>query len=282
MRWVLIGLVVLVLAGAAVFLVGRGNPPPPATPVASPTEPVKPSAPVLDMSRIIKKAKNTWLVPQPSEIQNALKELGVSEDVSAMVKAREPDFAPMDGQRIAVNTGVVIADLVLTVNQATPQVNAKSIRTIARGLKELGAPDKQLNKLEQFAKRVESGTVAGRALVSELDEYQTAVLQGLEEFSSKDAVVGIQAGAWLRAVHLVASALQKGNKADQGGHLFQQPQVVDHFMGYLAGDAAKDSSLVQEAVPVLRQLKAIATKPEVTAQDVNQIASVTGDLLTRI
>src|SRR4051794_30837227 len=51
------------------------------------------------------KPKRIWLVPHPSEIQQVLKVMGIADQAGPWVPLVEVDFAPMDGQRAAFNTG---------------------------------------------------------------------------------------------------------------------------------------------------------------------------------
>ena len=45
----------------------------------------------------------------------------------------------------------------------------------------------------------------------------------MERYSSTDAAVGLQAGAWVEAVHIIATTLATNDAAANGAHIFRQP-----------------------------------------------------------
>ena len=222
-------------------------------------------------------------VPNPSEIQNALKALGVSTDVSSLVTEKNFDFRPMDGPQIALNTGVVTADLVLTVDQASNEEIASRVDLIRQGLTELGANQELLDTATQFGERVRAGRLEKDAIVAELDAFQSSFLDGVERYSSTDAAVGLQAGAWVEAVHIISTTLASQDAAGSGAHIFRQPFVVEYFLNYIRANAEKagDGTLLEGVVPAMEELHTITQKEALTAEDVATIREKSGTILSR-
>ena len=100
------------------------SPPPEAPPAPTPPPVVEEKAPVGPLSvGELAAAEPVALVPSPLEMQAALKRSGLLGPQGLLVKPRPLKAAGEDHDRLAVRTGVALADLLLIVQTAqTPEL----------------------------------------------------------------------------------------------------------------------------------------------------------------
>jgi hypothetical protein len=260
----------------ATFLGAGGCKPEPPPPKPAPPPSEKPAA-VAGKKHV----KKLWMVPHPSEIMQVMRSMDLAGKTSALVPIVAVDFKPMDGQRVAFNTGLLVADLVLSLEDAKGPELSTRLNNIRQGLAELGMGETQLGEMDKLSRRLAAGKTTSEELAAELDVLQGRLMDDVSQYSSPDALMGIQAGAWLRAVNVVATLLLNTGKAAEGAHLFAQPDLVEHFSTYLKKnqDKAVDNPALEASLPYLAELKKIASKPELTAADVDAVQKATGSIL---
>ncbi|MBI5493959.1 MAG: hypothetical protein HY904_02970 [Deltaproteobacteria bacterium] len=246
--------------------------PPPAASAAKPPASGKPPT-----------VKRLWMVPHPSEIMEVMRGMGLADKTAALCPVVKVDFAPLDGQRVAFNTGALVADLVLSLEGSKGGEVAARLDTIMQGLRELGMNPTQLADVDKLSKRLATGKVTPEELAGELDVLQGRLMDDVSQYSSQDALVGIQAGAWVRAVNVVATLLMQVGKATEGAHLFAQPALVDYFTNYLKKNTDKtvENPALEASLPHLKELKRIASKAELTAEDVPAVQQATAAILAQ-
>lgn len=252
-------------------------------PDAPPPKPVTPAVPATAQAAHAKNAKRLWLVPHPSEIMAVMRAMGLADKTAALVPVTPVDFTPMDGQRVAFTTGALVADLVLSLEGSRGTDVSARLDVITKGLTELGMKDTQLADVDKLSKRLSSGKVTPEELAGELDLLQGRLMDDVSQYSSQDALVGIQAGAWVRAVNVVSTLLIQMNKTAEGAHLFAQPALVDYFSNYLKKntDKAVENPALEASLPYLQELKRIAAKKELVADDVPAVQKATAAILTQ-
>lgn len=268
---------------AVAALIGALGCKPDAAPPRADAPPKPAPAPQKAVTLKIKSTKRLWLVPHPSEIMEVMRAMGMADKTAAMVPARAVDFGPMDGQRIAFNTGALVADLVLSLDGSKGAEVSARLGVVKKGLAELGMGEGQLADLDKLSKRLAAGKMTPEELAAELDVLQGRLMDDVSQYSSQDALVGIQAGAWVRAVNVVASLLIKMNKSAEGAHLFAQPALVEYFMNYLKknNDKAVDNPALEGSMPFLEELKRVASKAELDAADVAAVQKATAGILVQ-
>src|SRR5687768_13454659 len=106
----------LVLALALIACTGEAEKPP------EPAQPPKAEAPAppktLAIDELRASAENITLVPSPAEMQRALDKAGIAQGLSALVPDRKLKMDVANKDVVAVRTGVVLADALLTVKDA--------------------------------------------------------------------------------------------------------------------------------------------------------------------
>jgi len=88
----------------------------------------------------------------------------------------------------------------------------------------------------------------------------------------------------LEGANLVSAAIVKENKFDVAGQLLKQPRVVEYFLKYVEreGRSKAPDQVVTKLTSVLNDLKKIAEKDTMSADDVKQINSSTSDVLSML
>ena len=254
-----------------------GGPPAAPTDLAEKAPDVK-----FDLATLQAEAKPAALVPSPVEMQKALSAAGISTRLATLVSARNIETVVPDKNAAAVRTGVVLADLVLTVKDAsTPQIVAQLGR-VKQGLQALGGSADLSATIDDLSNRLTNDAISRDDLVKELDELRGVMVPAGSYELGENAVPLILAGSWVEGSHLVAAAMKAENKYEGADNLLKQPAVVDYFLEYVSakGEAqGAPSDLVAKLETTLGELKVIAAKPTLGKEDVDRIHSATGEVL---
>ena len=252
-------------------------PPPPPTEAAEKAPDVK-----FDLATLQAEAKPAALVPSPVEMQKALSAAGITTRLATLVSARNIETVVPDKNASAVRTGVVLADLVLTVKDATtPQIVAQLGR-VKQGLQALGGSADLAATIDDLSNRLTNDAISRDDLVKELDELRGVMVPAGSYELGDNAVPLILAGSWVEGSHLVAAAMKAENKYDGADNLLKQPAVVDYFLEYVKAEGAAQQApgdLVAKLETTLGELKVIAAKPTLGKEDVERIHSATGEVL---
>ena len=230
-------------------------------------------------------AKEVALVPSPAEMQKSLKNAGLTSDLASLVAAERN--IPMDVENkdnLAVRTGVVLADLVLTVKSSTKESKLASLEKLKAGFEGLGAGDDIQATINDLSTQITNDAIQEDDLLKEMDELSGVMVSELEYEAGDWVVPLIQAGSWLEGANLVSAAIVKESKFDVAGQLLKQPRVVEYFLKYVereGGNKAPDQ-VVDKLKQVLNTLKTIAEKPEMSAEDVKQINASTSEVLSML
>ena len=92
-----------------------------------------------DLAELQKAAEEVALVPSPAEMQKSLSNAGLTSDLAGLVSAdRKIAMDVEDKDNLAVRTGVVLADLVLTVKTASKESKLERLDKLKAGFKALG------------------------------------------------------------------------------------------------------------------------------------------------
>lgn len=274
-RWIVFPLAL------AVACDGGTPEPEPAPEVVS--EPAPEQAPQLSLNpaELQQQAENITLVPSPAEMQAALEKAGLTSQLATLVGDRQIGVNSENLDQVAVRTGVVLAEIVLTVKEAPKDRFASRMQTLKEGFQRLGAGDDIPNTIDDIVERVNNDAISRDDLLKEVDELSGVMVPELETEAGDWVVPLIQAGSWLEGSHLVSGAIQNEEKFDAAGPLLKQPAVVDYFLGYVqreGPDKAPDE-VVNQLEQTLLQLKEISTHETLTAEDVQTIHSATGAVL---
>jgi len=235
-----------------------------------------------DKATLTAEAIQVALVPSPAEMQKALSNAGLTTQLATMVDNRDIAMNVANKDQIAVRTGVVLADLVLTVKSADDKNQLARLARLKKGFAALGAGDDVARTIDELANRIKSGSGSKEDLLKEFDELSGVMVPELKYEAGDWVVPLIQAGSWLEGAHLVAGAVKKEGKFDEAGKMLRQPAVVDYFLKYVkreGRDKAPDK-VVTKLEQTLMTLKEVTAKESLTEDDVTTIHSATGAVLT--
>lgn len=227
-------------------------------------------------------ARRFTIVPSPRETQEAMERAGIDTKLATLIKPREMDFEDQDIDDVAVRTGVVIADMLLTVKTADNEQLVQRLGHIQTGMKSLKGGDDIDQTLQDLIDRVKADAVTRDDLLKELDELSGAIIPELEFEGQKRIVPLIQAGSWLEGANLVARAAKDKGKPGSVDGILKRPHVVDYFMDYVKGEG-KDkapAAVTEKLEGSLQTLKSLAEKKEsLDGSDIDTVIQVTEDVL---
>lgn len=202
------------------------------------------------------------LVPTPLETQKGIQKAGITQALHEVTPEWNFHFDKKEANRVAVRTGVQLADLVLDATSATTEDLVLRLGQVREGMKTLEAGKKIDETLGDLIDRVKAGALDRDTLVKELDELAGIGIRELE-FQGADAVVPlIQAGVWLEGVYVVAEAVKRAGKPEAADTVFKQPKVVDYFIGYAhaTGLPGVDEDTAKVLHDGLTKLKVVSIK----------------------
>lgn len=254
---------------------GGGEQPAPVEPV----EVVEAAAPAALTAEMRAGATQEHLVPSPGEMQAALSGAGIETSLGALVSRRDLDMSATNRDKVAVRTGVVLADLLLTVKTATLDDTVSRFGQLREGLVMLQTGSDLPREIDDLTERISNGALMGDHLVFELDQLRAAVIPELE-YEADWVLPMIQAGAWLEGANLVAQAIKEGEPG-VGNELLRQPDVVDYFLQYVQseGDGRAADVVLMTLTATLESLKAICSKDSLEPSDIDTIQTSTQSVL---
>lgn len=226
--------------------------------------------------------KKYALVPSPVETQAAVEAAGIETSLATLVTARAFKLDENDTDRVAVRTGVVLADMLLTVKASSNEALVGQLTQIKQGMDTLGAGSDIARTLDDVIARVTAGATSRDELLTELDELSNVVIPELEFNGVARIVPLIQAGSWLEGANLVGKAVQTKGTPSAADGILKQGDVVAYFKDYAKDKSAEAPSVVADALnSTLDNLATIAAKSEpLTEADVATVVSATSSVLS--
>ena len=180
--------------------------------------------------------------PAPAEME-ALANAGIKSRLGDMVSDRDIATEHANLDQVAVRTGVVLADLVLTAKEAPKEKTVHKLEKLKKGFAKVGAGNDIQVTIDEMIASINNDALKGTELVQEMDELSGVLVPELETEAGDWVVPLIQAGSWLEGAHLVSGALKAESKFDAADGMLRQPAVVDYFIKYVereGGDKAPD------------------------------------------
>ena len=274
-QWSRTLLLSVVVIGACACGTTEAPAPPPAPQAAAPAV-----APTLDLATLKAQAQNIALTPSPAEMQAALAKAQIEGSLAELVQKRDVDMDTTNLDRAAVRTGVLVADVVLTLKTAPKEDLVARLEAIKTGLHQLGGGQDIDTTVADLVNRIQNDAVSRDELVRDMDELSGVVIPEIEYEAGDRVVPLIQAGSWLEGANLVSTAITNAGKYDAANTLLRQPEVVGYFLDYvkIEGDAAPDE-VIAKLQATLTQLKEVTAKPALTEEDVKIIHEQTAAVL---
>ncbi len=277
-HWTLVAALALASCGG-----GGGEAPEPAEDTEKPADetPPPPTEPTLDFANM--EAETMALVPSIVETEKALNAAGIEAKLAEKIP-KDRSFAldsKEDKDKVAVRTGVILADMLLTIKTGEKDQLVKNLNDINAGLTELGGGADIQTTLNDVRDRLKADAIQRDELLTEADELRGAVIPELEFNGHKRTVPLIQAGGWLEGANLVAKSVPADNPS-AADDLLKQPAVVDYFIKYVKAEGSDKApaGVGEKLLESLNTLKGLAEKTEpLTSEDIATVIKVTDDVL---
>jgi hypothetical protein len=247
-------------------------------------KPAKAAEKTFSKEELAAAAEEVALVPRPAEMEKALANAGIKARLGDMVSDRDIATEHTNLDQVAVRTGVVLADLVLTAKEAPKEKTVHNLEKLKKGFDKVGAGDDIQRTIDEMIASINNDALKGTELVQEMDELSGVLVPELETEAGDWVVPLIQAGSWLEGAHLVSGALKAEGKYDAADGMLRQPAVVDYFIKYVEHEGADKApdEVVAKLKETLNTLKEVASKPKLEQADVETIHSATGAVLTML
>ena len=267
---------------SAVLFVGCSSQPPAAPQAEEEVVAEVEAAPTLSKEQLEASAVNVALVPSPVETQRALEAAGIQIKLADLVETRAFKMDAGAEDNAAIRTGVVLADMLLTVKSVSNEQLIVHLGNLKTGMSQLeGGADIQ-QTIVDIQDRIKGEALTRDELLHELDELSGAVIPELK-FNGRERVLPlIQAGSWLEGANLVAKALKQSGSLENNDGLLKQPSVVDYFIGYVKteGQSKAPAAVTEKLNAALQTLKVLAEKEEsLTVEDLDTVIQTTNDVL---
>ena len=147
-----------------------------------------------DLAELQKAAEEVALVPSPAEMQKSLSNAGLASDLATLVSTeRKIGMDVEDKDNMAVRTGVVLADLVLTVKTASKESKLERLEKLKVGFKALGAGDDIQATIQDLGTQIKNDAINEDDLLKEMDELSGVMVSELEYEAGEWVVPLIQA-----------------------------------------------------------------------------------------
>jgi hypothetical protein len=266
-------------------LVGCSGEPatPPADTDKAAVTPADAGPPKLSPADLAGSAENIALVPSIIETQSALNMAGVQAKLADLLVERPFAVEGKDLDNVSVRTGVVIADMLLTVKSSSDEKLLSQLTEIKQGMAILGGGDDIAKTLDDISDRVKGKAVERDNLLKELDELSGAIIPELDFNGQKRIVPLIQAGSWLEGANLVARAVKQAKNPGGANQLLKQPAVCDYFIKYVKTEGAEKqpAAITSKLEESLNTLKGLAVKTEpFNDADIDAVIKTTDDVLS--
>ncbi len=231
-----------------------------APPVPEAPPPVPEAAPPLSAEATAHMGVNEALVPSPAETARLVRESGLDTELATLVGPPAFDLDRDEPDLVAVRTGVVLADLLLTVRTAPERALVSRLDAVATGLSQLDVPAPLVARVRSIRTLVSAGGLSREELIVALDEAAAEVVPQLNAPARRDVVPLVQAGSWLEGAHLISRALRASDAPAAGEAVLRVPEVVNYFIAYVAVEAEGRASrrVRGQLLDALTALKAVA------------------------
>ena len=218
-------------------------------------------------------------------MKEAISKAGINVKLGEYVLKRSlPDLSMEDKSRVAVNTGVLLTDLVLTVETATPERLTEVLKALKVGFTTLKTGNDIQITLDDLLGTVKGENLDREELLKELDLLSSVIVPELKSEAGSWAVPLIQAGAWLEGVNIISKVVQAEQKYKEGAQLFHHPRIAPYFIRYLkkAGNEKFTASVVDQTIEALTKLDEYGKKKQLKKEEVDQVQQITVDLMSFI
>jgi len=235
----------------------------------------------IDISAVKAEGRIAMFVPAPTEFQAALQASDIKIDIRKLVKDSGRTLEGKNRSIIALETGVRLSNLLLSVQAQDKAEVINRVKLAREGVEALGLPPEVLSGIDSTVKDYEDGALSDSELGPVLDILAKGIRDDLADQADPTLATLVEAGGWVQGVYLLSTALgEQGITGDAAG-LLHQPTVLDHFTKFIKeSDAGRagDPDVIA-VISELEKMQVIASKTELTTDDVKAVAAHTAAIL---
>lgn len=264
------------------FALACGGSPPAADPPAAaelpaelPADPPAAAAPAVELLP----------VPSPGETEAALHQAGLDTSLHDVLPTWNFKFDQTEPNRVAVRTGVLLADLALGASSDADTKLLERLASVRQGLVALGVDGDVLGSIDSLAERIQAKAISRAELVELLDQLAGEGVRRLQLQGSAQLVPLIQAGVWLEGTYCVGEAIARKGDASAADALLKQPAVVDYFLRYAKAEGVASASPESAGVlfESLTKLQTLARRTDpLTLDDVREVIGAADAVLSQL
>jgi len=239
----------------------------------------------VDVADLEQVADEIEVIPSPLKMKKELSKAGINVKLGEHVSQRAlPDLGMEDKSRVAVNTGVLLTQLVLTVETANPERLVEVLKALKVGFTTLQTGNDIQITLDDLLSTVQGESLDRESLLGELDLLSSVIVPELKSEAGTWAVPLIQAGAWLEGVNIISKVVQNEKKYKEGELLFHHPGIAPYFIRYLnqAGKEKFTASVVDQTIEALSKLDEFGKKKKLSQEEIDQVQKITAELMSFI
>ena len=228
--------------------------------------------------------RTTALTPSPLETRLAAERAGLTTSLPSLIPDRNFNFRNEDVNHIAMRTGILLADTVLTISELPKEQLLQNLKNIEEGLSKMKAGKGLLSMLSDIRVQVTNDSLTRKELLSEMEDIVSMSVP--EQGFGKEDKTGplLQAGAWLSSINLVSKAIVEEKNPSAASKLLRHGKVADYFLLYAEtkGRDKAPEAIIKKLQNALQALKSISEKETIILDDVQTIISETDALLSMI
>jgi hypothetical protein len=221
------------------------------------------------------------LTPSPMETRLAAERAGITTRMASLIPDRKFDFSTDNLDHIAMRTGIILADTVLTIKELPKVELEKRMTNIEDGLSKMKAGKGLLSMVGDLKVQVTNDSLTRKELLTEMEDIVSMSVP--ENGFGKDDKTGplLQAGAWLASINLLCKAIQKEDNIAAANKLLRHGKVADYFLLYTEtkGRDKTSEAIIQHLQKSLYSLKDISEKDSIAKEDITKIITETDALL---
>ena len=228
--------------------------------------------------------KTAALTPSPRETRLAAERAGLTTTLASLIPKRNFDFQTENTDHIAMRTGIILADTVLSISEIPKSELENNLGQIQEGLTKMKAGKGLLSMISDIQVQVKNDSLTRKELLSEMEDIVSMSVP--EHGFGKEDKTGplLQAGAWLSSINLMCKAIQKENNLKAANTLLRHGKVAEYFLSYAGteGKGKAPEAMITHLKTALSTLKKISEKEDINSYDIQQIINETNALLALV
>ena len=235
----------------------------------------------IDVSAVKEEGRVAMFVPAPTEFQAALQASDIKIDIRKLVKDSGRTLEGKNRSIIALETGVRLSNLLLSVQGQDKTEVINRVKLARDGVEALGLPQEVLSGIDNTIKEYKDGSLSDAELGPVLDILAKGIRDDLADQADPTLATLVEAGGWVQGVYLLSTALGEQGVTGDAADLLHQPTVLAHFTKFIKeSDAGRagDPDVVS-VIGELDKMQVIASKAELTSDDVKAVAAHTAAIL---